>query len=318
MGWPWTEESPGLPQFVPDGLLWPRISIVTPSYNQGIFIEETIRSVILQGYPNLEYIIIDGCSIDDTVAIIKKYQDYLSYWVSERDDGQTYAIQKGMRFAKGNIVNWLNADDFLLPDALFKVAQAWHKNRTLSVFCGNAIYVNPDGKYLSSTNVHWSDSSWKLLPSSPPIDGGVQASWFVTKDLWDRVSGLNLTLNYTMDTDLYYRCFEKGAAFVPVDHDLAAYRVHQDTKTQQGWETSVDYKKHFYYSKCNQLAVHERKIYLPRIRRFLCARCLNSIAPTDGIILRLKKFLRAVKESPEYFLVPYHTKLALKKLAISQ
>src|SRR5262245_23266161 len=91
-GWPWTEESPPLPETMPDGSPWPRLSIVTPSYNQGQFIEATIRSVLLQGYPNLEYVVIDGASTDNSVGIIKQYEKWLTYWVSEPDSGQSCAI----------------------------------------------------------------------------------------------------------------------------------------------------------------------------------------------------------------------------------
>ena len=93
---------------MPDGSDWPRISIVTPSYNQGQYIEETIRSILLQGYPNLEYIIIDAGSTDQTVEIIKKYEMFLSYWVSESDNGQAHAINKGLSLCTGEIFNWIN------------------------------------------------------------------------------------------------------------------------------------------------------------------------------------------------------------------
>src|SRR5438067_1469746 len=123
-GWPWTDETPALQSTRPDGSAWPRISIVTPSYNQGQFIEETIRSVLLQGYPDLEYIIIDGGSQDESVEIIKKYEPWLTYWVSEQDRGQSHAINKGFDRSTGLILGWLNSDDVLLPNALATVASA--------------------------------------------------------------------------------------------------------------------------------------------------------------------------------------------------
>src|SRR5215212_7304742 len=109
-GWPWTEESPRLPDLRPDGEAWPSISIVTPSYNQGGFIEETIRSILLQGYPNLEYFIIDGGSTDASVDIIRKYEPWLSGWISEKDEGQTDAITKGLQRCTGQVFQWINSD----------------------------------------------------------------------------------------------------------------------------------------------------------------------------------------------------------------
>jgi len=113
-GWPWTDETEQLPVKMSDGSDWPKISIVTSNYNYGHFIEETIRSVLLQGYPNLEYIIVDGGSTDNSVEIIKKYEPWLTYWVSEKDNGQASAINKGFSNASGEIYSWINSDDLLL------------------------------------------------------------------------------------------------------------------------------------------------------------------------------------------------------------
>ena len=99
----------------------PKISIITPTYNQGEFIEETIQSVIQQGYPNLEYIIIDGGSTDQTVNIIKQYESYITYWISEPDRGQAHAINKGLMVATGDVLDYINSDDYYLPHTLIKV-----------------------------------------------------------------------------------------------------------------------------------------------------------------------------------------------------
>jgi glycosyltransferase involved in cell wall biosynthesis len=118
----------------------PKITIITPSFNQGKYIERTIQSVLSQDYPNLEYIIIDGGSTDQTVDIIKKYERHLKYWVSEKDNGQSHAINKGLKYATGDIINWLNSDDYLEPQALNVIAESF--NSDIDIFCGyaNLIY----------------------------------------------------------------------------------------------------------------------------------------------------------------------------------
>ena len=117
-GWPWTEESSRLPSRGPEGGSWPRLSVITPSFNQGQFIEETIRSILLQGYPNLEYIVMDGGSTDNSAAIIKKYSPWLTYWTSEPDSGQSDAINRGLKRASGDFATWINSDDLLSKNAL--------------------------------------------------------------------------------------------------------------------------------------------------------------------------------------------------------
>ncbi|MBP9014346.1 MAG: glycosyltransferase [Smithella sp.] len=141
-GWPWMAESQPMSPLMPDGKPWPKISIVTPSYNQGQFLEETIRSVLLQNYPNLEYIIIDGGSSDNSVEIIKKYEQWLTYWVSEPDNGQSDAINKGLKKVTGEVFNWLCSDDYLEPYALLDIGQKLNQNTTENAYCGRCRYWN--------------------------------------------------------------------------------------------------------------------------------------------------------------------------------
>jgi len=148
-GWPWTGQSPSLPDKMPDGRPWPKISVVTPSYNQGNYIEETIRSVLLQSYPNLEYVIIDGGSTDNSVEIINKYEAWLTYWVSEKDRGQSHAINKGLKHATGDIFHWLNSDDQFTQGALEAAARAVRSEPDAVAWAGSCARVDPDGRILS-------------------------------------------------------------------------------------------------------------------------------------------------------------------------
>src|SRR5262249_23613164 len=117
IGWPWTEESIVLPHCKPKGDSWPLITVVTPSLNQGRFLEETIRSILLQAYPNLEYFVLDGGSTDNSVEIIEKYSRWISFWVSEPDRGQSAAVNRGLRMGSGLYATWINSDDMLCKDA---------------------------------------------------------------------------------------------------------------------------------------------------------------------------------------------------------
>jgi len=216
VGWPWDKSLHQISETILNSKRWPKITIISPSYNQIKYLEETIRSVLLQNYPNLEYIIIDGGSTDGSVEIIKKYEPWLSYWVSEPDKGQTYAIKKGMDRATGDLVNWLNSDDILLPGALIALSNVYLSSHNKdAVYCGHSKRIDDHGNILSISKVHYVNKIDRVLPQAPPLAGGIQASRFLTKQAWDKVGGLRLDLNYTMDSDLVYKCYATGSAFIP-------------------------------------------------------------------------------------------------------
>jgi glycosyltransferase involved in cell wall biosynthesis len=223
---------------------YPKISIVTPSYNQGQYIEETILSVLNQNYPNLEYIIIDGGSTDDTVEIIKKYEDQIYYWASEKDDGQSDAINKGLSMATGEILAWINSDDYYLPNCFFEIADAYHKHRLTN---------NPEfwfiGNCLAKGTINWEFKSklftkLDLLRFWDHVIG--QPSVFWSKNLIQHPI-LNEQLHYAMDLDLWLRMRNKAAP-IALNADLSVARYYDDTKTSKG-----DYKR---YLEIKNILIH--------------------------------------------------------------
>ena len=227
-GWPWYEGPDPLPKFMPDGRPWPKISIITPSFNQGQFLEETIRSVLLQGYPNLEYIIIDGASSDNSVAIIKKYEPWITSWVSEKDRGQSYAINKGFAMATGEIYAWLNSDDVYLPDTFLTVAHEFSlPDKDFDVLVGNGQKVDLDGRIIFAPQpfnlgfeyfLDWGENQFS------------QPSCFFTKEAWQSCGPIREDLYSALDLDLWLR-MSKKFSFKKIDHLLAYAKAHDLAKT---------------------------------------------------------------------------------------
>jgi len=177
------------------------ISIITPTYNQAHYLEKCIDSVLSQGIKKLEYFIIDGGSTDNTVDIIKKYEKNLTYWVSEPDAGQSQAINKGMKLAKGDIVNWLNSDDYYEPEALAFVNKAFNNTET-KVVCGVSKLFDKNGiiKYSRGTDIY--DGNLAKTIAWARID---QPETFFLKEAWDAIGPLNENLHYTMDREWWMR-----------------------------------------------------------------------------------------------------------------
>lgn len=205
---------------------FPKISIVTPSYNQGQFLEETICSILNQGYPNLEYIIIDGGSTDESVEIIRKYEKHLKYWVSEKDAGQTDAILKGLSHCTGEIFNWINSDDLLYEDSLFTIADKFRADN-VDIVSGTEIHF--DG------NAEWNRKGTLIYPCyEENLFHGViyQPSTFWRMEVFKRFN-LNRDLHYMMDSDiwLHYLAATGTNRVVKINKPLAKFRLHEDSKT---------------------------------------------------------------------------------------
>lgn len=214
----------------------PLISIVIPSFNQGQFIEQTITSFLGQNYPNLELIIIDGGSTDNTPNIIEKYKDSISHYISEPDNGQAHAINKGFRVAKGDILAWLNSDDMYLPCTLSKVASIFGSsyNQPKLIYGGCLIFPEvgrtsiteffPTTGYLPPNFDAYKLTCWDYI---------VQPSTFWSRKLWETVGELNESYHYGLDWDWFIRA-SRCCDFVPISDYLSMYRTHEFHKTGTG------------------------------------------------------------------------------------
>ena len=215
---------------MPDGSPWPRISIITPSFNQAPFIEETMRSVLLQGYPNLEYFVIDGGSSDGSVELIRRYAPWLTYWVSERDEGQNDAINKGWQRATGQMLAWLNSDDLYEPSALYHVAAAHAAHPTAGLLHGLCLEFDATGMTRMIGGPY--DMLTAITISFDKGGNVAQPAAFVTRQVMDRVGRLDTRLKQSMDKDLWQRTAALSeVVFLP--QVLARFRVHFEQLSQQ-------------------------------------------------------------------------------------
>jgi glycosyltransferase involved in cell wall biosynthesis len=233
VGWPWTEQSPSLPaRPVGSRGVWPRLTIVTPSFNQSEFIEETIRSVLLQGYPDLEYIVVDGGSTDGSVDIIRKYAPWLSYWVSEPDRGQAHAINKGFGRATGQIAAYINSDDVYLPGAFAIAADALMRNPQAQWLCSACISRDDEATTtaLLEPQLPVDPARWLFKPSGQPYCFP-QPGVFLRTSLIETLGEFREDLQYSFDYEYFQRILFAGFWPIELDATVAMFRIHQTSKT---------------------------------------------------------------------------------------
>jgi len=206
----------------------PRISVVTVSYNQARFIEATLRSVLDQKYPNLEYIVIDGGSTDGSVEIIRRCEGQLHYWISERDNGQTEGLIKGFNAATGDVLCWLNSDDMFEPWTLNEVGSFFCENQDVNVVYGNATGIDVDGKQLGHKKEHgFSRFIWMHDYNYIP-----QPSTFWRRRVYEEVGGLDPSFDLAMDADLWIRMAEVTSIH-HVARDWSRMRLYPEQKNQR-------------------------------------------------------------------------------------
>lgn len=204
---------------------YPKISIVTPSYNQGEFLEETILSVISQNYPNLEYIVIDGGSTDDSVEIIKKYEKYITYWVSEKDNGHAHALNKGFEKSTGEIMAWINSDDKYFEWTFKTISEIYSKFKEVEWTLG--LYANFDRKGVLMSGENSVRAVYKNIFSYLFSDLHIQQeSVFWRRSLWEKSGGyVSEEVKLMVDTELWCRFFLHEKLY-HIDQVIGGYRIY--------------------------------------------------------------------------------------------
>ncbi|RWY57557.1 glycosyltransferase family 2 protein [Mucilaginibacter gilvus] len=256
-GWPWTTQTnPGLYE---GKTSWPKITIVTPSFNQGEFLEQTIRSVLLQNYPNLEYIIIDGGSTDNSTGILKKYSHWISYWQSEKDKGQSNAINLGFSLSSGRYHGWINSDDYYLENVFHNVAGAFCSSGVDFIYGYGLDYVISTGEIKETKILPFIDFFIK-------IPGLVQPSTFwsaaIHEPVWEE-------LHCSLDYELWLRLV-KGHSRKLIKEPLSVANIHEDAKSSDPkmkakWEE--DHQKIWAADAHGTVYEWKRIVFLNRIRQ---------------------------------------------------
>src|SRR3984957_14965942 len=207
----------------------PLVTIVTPSYNQGQFIRATIESVLSQDYPNFEYIVMDGGSSDETAVVAADYADRLTF-ISEKDDGQSHAINKGFKMARGEIVAWLNSDDIFLPGAVRHAVSALRAHPRAGMAYGEGYQIDGAGNTISRFAVTQPFDLWKLLNLSDYI---LQQTVFFRRSVFEEVGWLDQDLHYGMDWEIFMRV-GLASEVVYIPEYMGAIREHPAAKTSSG------------------------------------------------------------------------------------
>jgi glycosyltransferase involved in cell wall biosynthesis len=314
--WPRTAV-PVPPSSAPGGA-WPRISLVTPSRNQGRYIEATLLSVIHQGYPDLEYIVMDGASSDGTAEILKRYSSSLAYWESTPDRGQAHAINKGWQRAAGKYLWWLNADDLLTPGSLFTAAALLEGSPETDMVYGDTYLIDPDGEIVGDTRYEEFDFDRFLLNRLDLPQAGA----LVRRSALDRVGFLNEDLHYLMDYDFWIRLALAGGRFARVSRPLALFRLHEEGKTEAGSLRSVEERRliHARLREDPRLPQAVRRGW-SRVTGLMHLECARTAIRAGEFSAGLAEVARAARSWPPVLLKPamvYQTGIAILGLGMGR
>jgi glycosyltransferase involved in cell wall biosynthesis len=280
--WPWDYK----PEKISVNFDLPRVTIVTPSYNQAEYLEETIRSVLLQGYPNLEYFVIDGGSTDGSVEIIKKYELWLAGWVSEKDNGQSNAINKGFSRATGEWLGWLNSDDCFAPYALFNLLRTANVSQAGFVY-GSCIQFGMTAKVKPFPSMKITSPLAFDLDMLRIIDVIDQPATLWKRVVFEKCGPLAEDLHFLFDWDFFIRCSQQtGGAVCP--YPSAAYRLHETNKST---ELNLRRDEELITISLKYLPYHLRRrfVFLLPLIRFL--RKMTLMQAHDGFFLKIAKII---------------------------
>jgi len=236
-------------------LSWPKISIVTPSYNQGEFLERTILSVLNQNYPNLEYIIIDGGSTDNSIEIIKKYEKYLAYWVSEKDHGQSDALNKGFARATGEIVGWQNSDDTYATDSFVTAVNTFKKYPKAEIVFGNTYMIDENDNIINELRF----TPFSLLAHLYEGMSISNQTCFWKKAVFDKIGMIDTRFSFSMDFEFFLRAKRANINFKFIHQPLGSFRVHTDSKTANIF--NIRHKEHQKIDEIYDINRNFEKIY---------------------------------------------------------
>jgi glycosyltransferase involved in cell wall biosynthesis len=286
---------------------WPRISIITPSYNQGSFIEETILSVLDQNYPNLEYFVIDGGSNDNTVEVIKKYESKITYWVSEKDKGQTHAINKGLAKATGDIIAYINSDDYYLPGSFRLVAEEFLKNPNAGIIHGICRYVNERGDKigLQQASITRFDEILDLWGVWWRGRNFVQPEVFWTKKAFTNAGFFNEKLYYVMDYEYWLRILKNKGEVITINQELTCFRRTDTQKSTQSNSKKVADELldvvYPYYREKGALDNTKRRALMGNrnYQKYFLTKIEESVKSGDASFIRWLKLLSVLSVHPE-------------------
>ena len=276
-----------------------RITVVTPSFNQAPYLEATLRSVLHQGYDDLEYLVLDGGSTDGSREIIARYADRLAYWRSRPDGGQAAAIAEGFSRATGDVLYWLNSDDVLLPGALQHAARAFRQRPEVGLVTGDCVLVDGRGRVVGLRR-KWRPARFFIARGMTYFS---QTATFFRRDAYERAGGIDPELHCVMDDELWVRMARAGVRMARLDRRVAAFRLHPESK---GGSWRGRYAEEI-------AALTRRGVYPRGARRAVLGNLYRSIQLASGNYLRMAAFALARRGRPLEAVVPGATAAAPRR-----